>query len=529
MYEKQEGQISFLLPFGGQLNPDNRWVKLAHILPWEEIEDKYAKSFPSKRGAPAKSARMALGALIIKEVLQLSDEDTVASIAETPAMQYFLGLEKFVQEIPFDPSSLVHFRKRFGLEFLQEVNDLLTEKGRKQAGEKKRQGKSDLKPPGGDGDSNHSDGLLSGAGGNSAKKEDSKESPKQGKLILDATCAPADIRYPTDLSLLNEAREKSEGIIDTLYAHSMWKKKPRTYRQKARKQFSKLARKKKLTRKEIRRGIRQQLGYIRRNLGHIDRLLEEVSLSVLSRRQYRNLLVIHEVFRQQSHLLKSTSRSLPGRIVSLSQPHVRPIVRGKASASTEFGAKLSASVCSDGFVSLDRLDFSPFNEALDLMDQVEAYRRKTGFYPEAVLADKIYRNRDNHRWCKARGIRLSGPRLGRPPSSATLRKEQKRQNRQDERERNAIEGKFGQAKRRFGLSRVMARLKETSESAIAMSFVVMNLMKLLELFFLLIFRCRLLLNMLFQTEYQRVYEDLSVFITRLNKHKSGLILRLAKT
>lgn len=96
---------------------------MARVVPWEEIEDKYAESFPSKRGAPAKSACMALGALIIKEVLQLSDEDTVASLAETPAMLYFLGLEKFVQEFPFDPSSLVHFRKRFDLEFLQGVND----------------------------------------------------------------------------------------------------------------------------------------------------------------------------------------------------------------------------------------------------------------------------------------------------------------------------------------------------------------------------------------------------------------------
>jgi hypothetical protein len=528
MYEKNEGQISFLLPFEGQLNPNNRWVKLAQILPWEEIEEKYAKSFPSKRGAPAKSARMALGSLIIKEVLQLSDEDTVAAIAETPAMQYFLGLEKFIQGAPFNPSSLVHFRKRFGLEFLQEVNDLLTDKGRKQASKKKQKEKSNRKPPGGSGHSDLSDDPLPAARDDLVESGNLKDSPKQGKLILDATCAPADIRYPTDLSLLNEAREKSEGIIDTLYAHSMWKKKPRTYRQKARKQFLKLARKKKLSQKEIKKGIRRQLRYIRRDLGHIDRLLESVSLRVLNRQQYQDLLVIHEVFRQQSLLLESTSRSLSGRIVSISQPHVRPIVRGKASASTEFGAKLSASICSDGFVSLDRLDFNPFNEALDLRDQVEAYRRRTGFYPEAVLTDKIYRNRENHRWCKARGIRLSGPRLGRPPSSKMLRKEQKRQNRQDERERNAIEGKFGQAKRRFGLSRVMARLKETSESSIAISFVVMNLMKLLELFFLLIFRRCLLAYMLFQRKYKRVYGKLTVFITRLYKQESGFSIQCMK-
>jgi hypothetical protein len=52
--------------------------------------------------------------------------------------------------------------------------------------------------------------------------------------------------------------------------------------------------------------------------------------------------------------------------------------------------------------------------------------------------------------------RISGPPLGRPP--ANISKEKKKQAREDERIRNAIEGKFGQAKRRFSLNRVMAKL-----------------------------------------------------------------------
>ncbi len=97
-------------------------------------------------------------------------------------------------------------------------------------------------------------------------------SPNQGQLILDATCAPADIRYPTDLDLLNEAREQSEQILDDLYAQiaDTPEQKPRTYRRLARKAFLVGVKKRKASRKQIRKGIRKQLNYLRRNLAHID-------------------------------------------------------------------------------------------------------------------------------------------------------------------------------------------------------------------------------------------------------------------
>uniref|UniRef100_UPI00403E7050 transposase n=1 Tax=Microcoleus sp. TaxID=44472 RepID=UPI00403E7050 len=93
--------------------------------------------------------------------------------------------------------------------------------------------------------------------------------------------------------------------------------------------------------------------------------------------------------------------------------------------------------------------------------------------PESVHADRIYRTRENRAWCKERGIRISGPPLGRPP--ANVSKETKKQAREDERIRNAIEGKFGQGKRRFSLNRVMTKLDNTSETAIAITFLVINL------------------------------------------------------
>lgn len=184
------------------------------------------------------------------------------------------------------------------------------------------------------------------------------------------------------------------------------------------------------------------------------------------------LLVVAEIYRQQLWLYENEKQSIDDRIVSLSQPHIRPIVRGKAGKSVEFGAKLSAS-CFNGYVFLDHLSWDNFNESVDLKAQVEEFKTFTGYYPESVHVDKIYRTRENRAWCKERGIRISGVPLGRPP--ANISKEKKKQALEDERIRNCIEGKFGQAKRRFSLNKVMAKLSHTSETVIAITFLVMNL------------------------------------------------------
>lgn len=198
------------------------------------------------------------------------------------------------------------------------------------------------------------------------------------------------------------------------------------------------------------------------------------------------MLVLTEVARQQQWLFDNNKQSIDDRIVSLSQPHIRPIVRGKAGKSVEFGAKLSAS-CFEGYVFLDRMSWDNFNESGDLKAQVEAYYSFTGYYPESVHADRIYRNRENRAWCKEKGIRISGPPLGRPP--ANVSKEKKKQALEDERIRQAIEGKFGQGKRRFSLDRVMAKLDNTSGTAIAITFLVMNLSTWLRRVFY-VFLCR---------------------------------------
>ena len=250
-------------------------------------------------------------------------------------------------------------------------------------------------------------------------------------------------RYPTDLGLLNPARVYTEKIIDILYQSlkGQIKKKPRTYRNLARKDYLAVAKQRRSTRNTKIKALKKQLQYIKRNASHIEQLVESgATLQSLSKKQYKTRLVLTELYRQQCWLLENNKPSIEDRIVSLSQPHIRPIVRGKAGKPVEFGAKLSAS-CFEGYVFLDRVSWNNFNESGDLKAQVEAYYVFTGYYPESVHADRIYRTRENRAWCKERGIRISGPTLGRPP--ATISKETKKQAWEDERIRQAIEGKFG--------------------------------------------------------------------------------------
>jgi hypothetical protein len=165
------------------------------------------------------------------------------------------------------------------------------------------------------------------------------------------------------------------------------------------------------------------------------------------------------------------THTIEHHIVSIHQPHVRPTVRGKEQAKVELGSKIHVSVI-DGISFVDELSWNAFNEGNHLKDYVEHYRRRFGYYPREVLADKIYCTRSNRAWLKEHGITLKGKPLGRPSSVAAVSIHV------SPGERNPVEGKFGQAKTGYGLGRIKARLRITSESWIAGIFLVLNLVKL---------------------------------------------------
>lgn len=441
----------FETPFQKKLNPKNRWVVFSQLIPWDEVCSLYLKHISiSNTGRPPLNPRLVIGSLIIKHLCNLDDRETVEQISENIYMQYFLGYSSFTDEPPFDASLFVEFRKRLGMENLNAINEKIVALKTKLESSKSEEKPSD--------DSNSSSG----------KSDNQPDNQHKGRIIFDATACPQDIAYPTDLNLLSDAREKSEEIIDILYCHSLHESKPRTYREVARKKYLQTAQKKNKSRKTIRKAVGSQLGYLKRNLTSINRLLNAYEQLPLKPKYYKYFLVIQTLYDQQLKMYKSKSHSIEHRIVSIHQPHIRPIVRGKSQAKTEFGAKIHVSII-DGISFLDELSWDAFNEGSHIMDYVEKYNQRFGCYPREVLADQIYCTRVNRAALKEKNIKLLSKPLGRPSAV---------QIHVSPGERNPIEGKFGQAKTGYGLNRIKARLRETSESWIASIFLVLNLVKL---------------------------------------------------
>ncbi len=451
MYRYSNGQISladFKQPVGMNLKESNRWVKKAQTIPWPEIEKRCAALFTNRKGNVAKPLRLALGACIIQAEYGYSDEETALQIQETPYLQYFCGYPGYDDEkLPFDPSLMVYFRKRLTLEVLGEINEMIV-RDAKERQVKEAESKDD---------DDDSDGQP-GTGGNS------------GTMIVDATCA---VQYPLSSGCFPAQRGQGEHRnAFGRSSRSCGRKKPRTYRKRARKDYLKYTRCREHTAKMTRKAIGKQLAYLRCDLNAID---GKLSLGKnLPSRQAERLDTIRTVYEQQKYMYDNRTHSVPDRIVSVRQPFVRPIVRGKAGKLVEFGAKLDISVV-DGWTRLECCSFDAYNEAGNLREMAERFRVREGHYPSWILADKIYRNREDLSYCKAHGIRLSGPALGRPKKGETR---DKAQDYRDECERVEVERRFTLAKRKCGMGLVTAKLRETAAHVIAMSVLVLNLRKI---------------------------------------------------
>jgi hypothetical protein len=385
---------------------------------------------------------MAFGVLFIKEHENLPQDRTLQHISENMYMQYFIGLTEFIPGPLFDSSMMTHFAKRFSKEAMIRINEELYRRMLKLSG-----------------NSPDDDADDDGDGGN------------KGTLILDATVAPADIRYPTDLSLLNECREGTEKIIDDVWDKTERRGHKTAYsRKRARQEYLKIAKQRKPRKTQIRQAVREQLEFVEKNVEALEGILPKMDIETYLK-HWARFETIRAIAGQQRQHYDNPGEPLPNRIVSVSQPHVRPIVRGKARGEGEFGQKLSFSIV-DGFTFIETQSWDNFAEGKTLQESVERFKGRHGVYPKAVLADKTYRNRDNINYCKERGIRLSGPRLGRPKASEA--EGDKQQAYQDSCDRNIVEGRIGSNKRRYGLDLIFARLEQTGEAEAAMNVLCMN-------------------------------------------------------
>ena len=473
---KQQPLPGFEKFHGFPLVMGNRWVKLSRLIPWDEFSKAYDKNMSPGMGRPAKPARLVIGAVIIKHKLCLSDQETVDQIQENPYLQYFVGFNSFQTEAPFTPSLFVEIRRRMGDEMFEQFNQSIVNLLEDNSSPKIKTKKSDK-------ENNQGPDSPSQSSGEQLEKKPEPEANK-GKLIIDATVAEQAIRFPTDLGLLNESREISEALIDTLYPLSGLKKKPRTYRRKARKAYLALAKQKNPLKKQRRKAIKHQLQFLKRDFGHIENLLDLVAdeSTALTERQRRQYWIVQEVYRQQEEMFRNRERRCDHRIVNISQPHIRPIVRGKAGKKVEFGAKLGVALTTNGLAHVDNLDWNSYHEGHDLPAQVENYKKRHGCYPEAVLADQIYGSRKNRGYLKKDDIRFAGKALGRPKKETDENRHQVREERRrrkaEYRERIPVEGKFGQGKNGYRLGYIRARTQVTSEAWIRSIFLVMNLLVL---------------------------------------------------
>jgi len=439
---------AFKMPFGDKLDANNELVRLAHLVPWAMVEELCLGLF-SENGRRAIPVRIAVGAILLKELRQISgDRPLVQMIQENPYAQYFLGFSEFQIEAPFHHSQMSYFRERVSGKMAQ-INDLIVKEREKTVAKN-----NDDQP--------HND------------------KPKnEGKLVLDATVAPADIAYPTDSALVYKAIEKAGAIIDST---DLMKgvKRPYDNRQKMHTVFLEIAKARRMKKCKRRSRMRLLVDFLGKQLDYIDICLKHPQKAFISatEAQYVAARALQEVLRtlhtQQEEMLNEKKHSVKDRIVSIAQPWVRPIVRGKLRAKIEFGIKLSASVV-NGYVRFEDEAFDPYNENTMFQTEVERYHERYGFYPESVHVDQIYLTRDNRNFCKQHGIRISGKPLGRRPKDEPQKQISDDQYKTDLKDRIIVEAKFGEAKRTYSLDRVMAHMKETTLSVLHAVAAVMNL------------------------------------------------------
>ena len=456
------------------LDKRNRWVWLGDHLPWDEFDRRYKKTLNNQRaGAGAKPTRMVVGAMIIKHVARLSDVDTIAMIQENPYMQYMCGLAEFTDQPIFDPSLFVDLRKRISDDdingmteaLLKRQQEMKEEARRREEDEARSRGAEPPAPPAEDPD---------------AKAfTDSKGREHKGILKIDATCADAEVRYPVDVDIIDDGCRVIDRFIRRICSKAHITA-PKTFYAKARQAYLLLVKKKKKGGKLVGETISVMLGCLHRDiltLMDFTSGADHSRLGYLRKDQRRVLDATMKMYFQQEQMHRTGEHRCDDRIVSIFQPHVRPIVRGKASAKTEFGAKIGVSAV-EGYNFIDHHSWDAYNECSDLQLHIDKYKERFGFLPATILADKIYMNKDNRAVLKDLDIKSYSKPLGRPPKEPPSPERQAAMARAVG-QRNEIECSFGTGKRVYQANDIRAKLPDTAECWTGMCYFAKNVMKFL--------------------------------------------------
>lgn len=289
----------------------------------------------------------------------------------------------------------------------------LQERKEKEEREKKENGNND--------DNHHNMGASPKGIGTDTRKSSSDSadikdnSTHSGLLKIDATCADAEVRYPTDLDLIHggvEIMDRIIGRISTMASVA----KPKTHVKELHSKYLNVIKLRNKLKKKINECREYLLTWLGRNIYQCIDLVAKTSSRYFEKLKPRDKKLFPTVIRmyeQQKEMLRKRTHQCANRIVSVFQPHVRPILRGKARNKTEFGAKIGACIV-DGYTFINHHSWDAYNECEDLMVHLRRYKQRFGELPEKVEADKIYLNRKNRRILRLLKIEIGGKPLGRP-------------------------------------------------------------------------------------------------------------------
>jgi len=298
-------------------------------------------------------------------------------------------------------------------------------------------------------------------------------------MYTDATCYESEMRYPTDQKLLWECVEKTYGLMCEASA-KLGIRRPRTKFldvEKANLTYRKQRKHTKSQTRKITRRLLDLLGKILREIRKIGR--EHPDAKLFTDREKQMLDDVTKAYRQQrKHFQSGDARErIPNRIVSVSKPYVRPIVRGKESRNVEFGAKCN-NIQVDGLSFIEKLSFNAFNEGARLPHCITLHKRLFGVDVKKIGGDTSYAGTNNRDLCKEKEIETSFVKRGRPSHE---KKEQDFVRQELARVRaTAMEGAFGTQKEHYGLRRVKARKKDTEILYIFFGIHTANVVQLAE-------------------------------------------------
>jgi len=424
-------QDSLITPF---LDKNNTLYKIAQAIDWDSLSDKLAQFYCPDNGRPTKSSRVKVGLLILKHLYQISDEEAVNTLKCNFYAQYLCSISIEESKDFLDPTTLVKFRKKIGLEGVKIIEQevFLALKRAK---------------------------LLKGR-----------------KLVCDTTVVSSNIAYPTDVSLLEKVRRKAIQYLET--AKQFGSNTSRTYKRVARKVFVQYQKIRHHTIKSRRRVQKKLLQFSKRNITQLKEAVQEVSSLVGSGlhkakeqflKETKNFLeTASSILTQQKDVYQGLA--VQERIVSIEKPHIRPMVRGKYPVEVEFGPKILLNLKND-FLFLEDLKFNNISDAQFLETSIQGYKERFGHLPTQLSTDRGFWSPENYILAQDYGI--SKIAIENKGKSSYLKTKPFRERLR--RLRCKIEAKISLAKRKFGLGRIRYGIAGGEEIWIRLGLIAMNL------------------------------------------------------